>query len=447
MADDYVARYQGLSHQQLYDMLMAGRPQEVDTLAASWASVRDSVNGLAGALEADLTSLSHAWEGPAFDEFHRRVSSVSTFATTLGGEFDAVRSGLTLLSGPLREAQQQAESPAATDDHDGLVGGAAKGAAAGSLLGPVGTIGGGIVGGIFGHSQDEAEKERAHQRMISLVAGLAVNYDLTSVTEWTPPPPPPSGLPEGISSLGAAAGGAIGGITPHATSSAGVDTYQAGTPAGATTSPGQAPHSGDGSTSLLSGGDVVGADGFGAGGSGGSGLTGAGSGASSGSLIAGAAGLAGTGLAASLGGSGRAGAGIGSGGTGLASGGRAPGTVASDGVLGREGADRAATASTRSTTGRTSAAAAGSSGRGEDDEPDERTTWLTEDDMDWGGGDAAPPVFGHPADADDAAADSVEDRQVDRTPSSARKLRESQPRDDATNAAAHAVADGTIAAQ
>jgi uncharacterized protein YukE len=428
MDDDYVARYQGLSHQQLYDMLMAGHPGDVENLAASWSSRRDDANNLATTLDADLTSLSQAWEGPAFDEFRRRVSAISTFATTLANEFDSVRSGLTLLSGPLREAQQQAESPAATDDHDSLVSGAAKGAAAGSVLGPVGTVGGAVLGGVFGHNQDEAEKQAAHQRMISLVAGLAVNYDLTSENRWTAPESPPDGLPGGVSSISGLDAGSTGGITPHAVHGTGTATYQTGT-GGDTTTPGQAPLSGDASTSLLGAGGLAGVDASAPASSGtaGGGSSGAGGG-SSGSLVAGAAALAGTGLAASVQGAGPGRAGTGS----LTSGARPP--AGTDGVIGRTDANRAATG-IGSKGGRPHAVGPGLAGTGED-EPDERTTWLTEDDMDWGGGDAPPAVFGHPANTDDAAAaDGDGDQRADTQP------------DNATDTGTRAVADGTVAAR
>jgi len=41
-------------------------------------------------------------------------------------------------------------------------------------------------------------------------------------------------------------------------------------------------------------------------------------------------------------------------------------------------------------------------GRPGDDEPDERTTWLTEDNMDWGGDDAPPPILGERPSGEDS---------------------------------------------
>ena len=69
----------------------------------------------------------------------------------------------------MQEAQREAESPDATDDSDKTW----KGAAVGAPLGPAGML----VGGFFGHQKDEEEKEKAHNRMVQLVAGLGPGVD------------------------------------------------------------------------------------------------------------------------------------------------------------------------------------------------------------------------------------------------------------------------------
>ena len=98
-----------------------------------------------------------------------------------------VSRGLTLMSGELRTAHKQAESPAETDDHDQALSGAAKGAVFGAA--------GHLVGGLLGHQQDKAEQEKAHQRMVNVVAELAAGYDLSAYGRVVPPPPPHPDIP------------------------------------------------------------------------------------------------------------------------------------------------------------------------------------------------------------------------------------------------------------
>jgi hypothetical protein len=67
--------------------------------------------------------------------------------------------------------------------------------------------------------------------------------------------------------------------------------------------------------------------------------------------------------------------------------------VGADSVLGREGENIAGRG--MGNTGRPMGTAAN---RGQNEEPDEHSTWLTEDNMDWGGEEAAPPILGERVD-------------------------------------------------
>src|SRR4051794_1572273 len=182
MSDFYYARYEHLSHRELYDMVRAGDPNTLDQVATRWFTMGNTAGSLSSDLQRDLAALGHTWQGSAGAEFQRRLLSVAQFSDTLAAEFDGLHSNAKYLASRLREAQSKAEDPAATDDNDKMASGAMNGAAIGSVAGPAGPLFGGIVGAIDGHSQDEAEKEKAHKRMIALVADLAADYAYAGTT-------------------------------------------------------------------------------------------------------------------------------------------------------------------------------------------------------------------------------------------------------------------------
>src|SRR5258706_10828000 len=162
MADAYQARYGKLTHQQLFDQLMAGDPDQVELTAAKFSSLRDTVEGVRTSLDADLLSLSQSWNGDAWAEFQDRMGLVSSFAHALHNDFDALHGTLTQWAGLLREAKKRAEDPADTDNSDKTIKDAAAGAAIGATVaGPGGAGVGGVIGGIFGHSQGGGGKQKA----------------------------------------------------------------------------------------------------------------------------------------------------------------------------------------------------------------------------------------------------------------------------------------------
>ena len=179
MSDEYVQRYQQVSHEELYNGVKAGDAEQIETLASKWSSLKTTLDGLGKSLRDDLDALERTWAGAAGQEFQRRLDLVVQYSNSLASGMGGVHEGLTLMAGPLRAAQQQAESPDETDDHDQALNGAVKGA----VFGPAGVL----VGGFIGHQQDKEEQEKAHQRMVKVVAQLAAMYDTFAYDSWVPP--------------------------------------------------------------------------------------------------------------------------------------------------------------------------------------------------------------------------------------------------------------------
>jgi uncharacterized protein YukE len=447
MSSDPTGRYAGVSHQTLYDQLKAGDPEQVDGLATHWSTMSSTLSDVSRPLATDLARLAGSWEGSSGTEFQRRLTLVANYADSLSEEYSRVGEGLALQSNPLRAAQAQAEHPDETDDNDQMWKGVAKGSVAG--------VPGMVIGGVFGHNKDEEEQEKAHQRMVKLVAGLAVTYEENRLNSWAVPVTDiPDDLPGqttdgGYSSTSTGAPGAprtmaatgLGGpkadagiATPtNASDGPGQGSGGPGGPGHSTTTPG---------TDFTPGTSLSGADGTAGPGAGhsealpGTGVgTGPGSGSGgsgSGGLLSNGAGLAlGVGLlaggAAILGGRPAMGGSAAAGSGGNSMSGTRPGTnsMSSTGRAGGAGGgETARTASAKPSAGSgESARSANAAGRGMpgkggavdlgvrqgdnrggaaggrgaqgEDETDERTTWLTEDEMVWQGRDqAAPPVLG-----------------------------------------------------
>ncbi|MFC8848776.1 MULTISPECIES: WXG100 family type VII secretion target [unclassified Micromonospora] len=399
---EYTARYQQVSHQQLFDAVRAGDPEQIDGLASSWSSMKGTLDDLARDLRGDLEKLANGWTGDAGQEFQRRLSLIVDYSTTLSEGMADVRQGLTLMAADLRTARKEAESPAETDDHDKAVSGAIKGGLTGGLPGA-------IVGGFMGHEQDKAEQEKAHRRMVKVVAELAAGYDLSAYGRLVDPPPPDRDLPHDPNTSTSTPSAGPGAHAPRSAPGGGFGTPTTGqawldAPGNLTDGPNTGTTGGndDGSTSP-----------GGTGGAGGTGLdTGtslAGAAPLGNGLPAGPVGTTGVVTAAASAGSGAgllfgapAGAPVGvlGGGTGsLAGSARAGATVAARPAGGLAGAEhRAATGVGRvggNGTGGGRAGVLGGRGRADDDESDERLTWLTEDEMVWRDGDpGVPPVLG-----------------------------------------------------
>jgi hypothetical protein len=377
VSDEYVARYQGLSHEQLWTQLQAGDPGQVDALAVAWRSLHDRADALATSLTHDLGRLTAGWSSSAGTEYQNRLALIASFSSTLANGFADRHRELTLMAGALRTAQRQAEDPASTDTNDHMLIDAGIGFA---IAGPVG----GVVGGLLGHSQDEAEERKARQRMVQLVAGLAADYGVTTDIGWTTMVPlPPDGMPS--DSTSGARYDAESGPRGASTGSVGATGTASGVHRTVSDPDEVSPAPRSGAGLDQQNGTVLGPDGrpidpvtalAGAGGL--AGAVAAGLGALTASPVVGAGGAGTLGTAALGAGHPLGGAASGAG----TNTGSAPGDPG--------GRDRGAAGSRFA--GRQSAAnSVGDDG----EEPDERMTWLTEDDMVWGAeGAAAPPVLG-----------------------------------------------------
>ncbi|TNH30037.1 WXG100 family type VII secretion target [Micromonospora orduensis] len=410
---EYTQRYEGRSHQELYDAVMAGKPEQIEGVAAQWASLKGILDGLGRELSGDLEKLGNTWTGAAGQEFQRRVGLIAVHSDALGEGMAGVKQALTMMAGQLRTAHKQVESPEETDDNDQLVNGALRGSAFG--------LPGAVIGGILGHQQDKEEQEKAHQRMVNVVAELAAGYDLSAYDRVVDPPPPPPDTPKTADDDRTAPRS-----TPHtapATAAPTISGHTARTGDATIATPGgadPAPVVGDGAPPVQGGtGDTpgvvtVGDDTAG----GGTVLAGADPLVGGALLAGGAAGLAGlsgpaavpagtTGPGLLFGAQGGAPAGGVLRTSALASSGSTPTTSARPASAPAPTDNRSASGIGRSIDGRrtdgTGRAAGGANrpgllggrGRPGEDESDERLTWLTEDEMVWReGGAAAPPVLG-----------------------------------------------------
>ncbi|MFE9692584.1 WXG100 family type VII secretion target [Micromonospora sp. NPDC005806] len=380
---EYTQRYEHVSHKELYHGVTSGDPKQVDSLSAQWSSLKDTLEGLGRDLTGDLEALAKTWTGDASREFQQRLNLVVDYSGNLAEGMAGIRQALDMMASELRTAQSKTESPEETDDNDKLLSGAAKGFLVGGLPGAV-------IGGVVGHEQDQAEQEKAHQRMVKVVADLAEGYDFSAYGRIVVPEEPdnrlpghsdppgsslkngpsvgtPSGGPNsGTFGPGAGTGqpgagqpgsvGSIGTVDPTGTSLAGAAPPltstgpMAGLPTNIAGGPSTVPTAGG--NSLL-------------------GLPGVGTGSLAGSN---------TPTSGRIGGmENRAAAG-----TGRLAGGRGL-------VVEAEGRSNGG----RGTSGRPAMAGRngvlGKHGEHDEDESDERFTWLTEDEMVWGDGRSAPP--------------------------------------------------------
>lgn len=189
----YLPPYQSQDHATLWKSLQAGDPEQIESIASTWANpIRSTLDDFVLDLDRDLNGLMEYWseksEGGA--EFKRRLSLVIQFADQLAGHVGTIKTNLEAWKTALETAQNNAPDPADTDDSGRTLAGAAIGTA---ILGPAG----GLIGGLIGHEQDEEQRREARDKIVMIIAELAREYD-TKEEIKSPPPLPPVDLPDSV---------------------------------------------------------------------------------------------------------------------------------------------------------------------------------------------------------------------------------------------------------
>ncbi|GAA5185097.1 hypothetical protein GCM10023322_28070 [Rugosimonospora acidiphila] len=171
MSDEYVERYQAVEHSQLYRELSAGAPPSLDALSDVWQTAAQTLQTTAADLRADLAKLQASWSGETSKEYQYRLGLAASFAEGLAEQAINLHTGLSTMSVALTEAQSRG-TPAPTNDtdweHDAML------------------------GTLLGHTVTDAELAQSHDQLVTVVADLAVSYDLADRSDWSTPAPDPS---------------------------------------------------------------------------------------------------------------------------------------------------------------------------------------------------------------------------------------------------------------
>lgn len=222
MATDYSDR----EHREMYDQLMAGKPELVRNASETWRKIVETTERLAGDMERDLSRLGPSWSGSASAEFQNRLTSVVGFSREVSADATTARSATETFATDLEHAQKHAPDPDNYDDWDETF----KGALIGTVLGgPIGLV----IGGIFGFGSDKAQREAARRAMAAVMNQVGGQYEVSAAgasTNTAVPPQLPTGAgtptapgagPPGSGLAGIPApaggpgfGGAIGGPAP-----------------------------------------------------------------------------------------------------------------------------------------------------------------------------------------------------------------------------------------
>jgi hypothetical protein len=165
MADEFYEKYKYLSHRELYRMLQAGMPRQVDGVGDTWASVGSTLAGLADTMRQDIGRLLGAFSGDASQEVLEGLGALAQRAKALAEEATAMRAGLTAMSQALAVTQRQAEEPQEVA--------AVAAEAVGSVLGAE-----------VGHVPTAEDLAKARERMVWLVARLAAQYGVAEHANW-----------------------------------------------------------------------------------------------------------------------------------------------------------------------------------------------------------------------------------------------------------------------
>jgi uncharacterized protein YukE len=201
--DEFLERYRQIPPPRLYRQLLAGDPDQVERVAGAWDVVAGSVQAIATDLATSLEALNHGWAGTGAQAYRERVAVLVAWAQRLADDADAMRTGLTVMAAALTTAQRAAESPPTDDDEvEPSLG----------LLGPA-----------FGRLMPADVRDRLRERLVHVVATLAVEYAVAEHTVWHGPRPQPASdaehQPESATTGLASRDGAATPATPHGSGS------------------------------------------------------------------------------------------------------------------------------------------------------------------------------------------------------------------------------------
>jgi hypothetical protein len=176
MVDDYLERYRQVEHAELFRQLNAGAPARVDAVTDAWRTVEDTMTVLATSLRRDLSALSPAWSGSGSREYQHRLGLIAALGERLAEAAQSARTGLSLMSAQLAQAQQQAEPDPGAPTEWALDG----------VLGPS-----------LGRTVTAAQRASAHEQLARQVAQLALGYALAERQHWPTLDQSPADLPGG----------------------------------------------------------------------------------------------------------------------------------------------------------------------------------------------------------------------------------------------------------
>jgi uncharacterized protein YukE len=199
MPDEYYHRYHRYSHDELYRQLNQGAPTLLMSQADSWRQAGETAGALATTLHRDLNRLANRWTGLGSDEFQTRIGLIATYAQQLADEAASIGVGTVAMARALAETQRLAEpDPAApvSARPDSLVPTVwFDPATTQSTLDAV-------VGPALGHIAPSGQTTAAYERMVTLVAELAAQYDVVDQANWpTAIPDAPAGLPGSVTAV------------------------------------------------------------------------------------------------------------------------------------------------------------------------------------------------------------------------------------------------------
>ena len=159
--------YLGMTHRGYYNALMAGDPERVKQMAASWSSVAGTILGISTDLASCLSDLSGVWSCSSSEEFQRRITLITNFAAAVADHQYELQVTVNDWGTVLANAQAEAEPP------DEVAAEVAEASQKGSWL-P------GVLGSEYGHAMADEAAEAARQRMANLVSEVGLVYGYTS---------------------------------------------------------------------------------------------------------------------------------------------------------------------------------------------------------------------------------------------------------------------------